>query len=52
MTHFLHKPKLFHTQTLFSAEIQLIMNLTNLFYSFDQRVFKEFLGKKLSARTR
>ncbi|KAL3900530.1 MAG: hypothetical protein SGCHY_001261 [Lobulomycetales sp.] len=52
MEHYLHRPRLLNTQLLYALPARTVSQLINKFYSFDHRVARELLGKKLSHRAR
>ncbi|KNC96512.1 uncharacterized protein SPPG_08101 [Spizellomyces punctatus DAOM BR117] len=52
LEHYLHRPKTLHTQLLFPMPSETKSYLIETYYSFDERVVREFLGKKFSSRVR
>ncbi|KAJ3278743.1 hypothetical protein HK104_002066 [Borealophlyctis nickersoniae] len=49
---YLHAPKTLHSQLLFPLPPETRQYLITTFYSLDERVVREILGKKLSSRSR
>ncbi|KAI9100619.1 acidic fibroblast growth factor binding protein [Phlyctochytrium arcticum] len=52
LEQYLHRPKTLHSQLLFPLTAATKAYLIEKYYSFDERVVREILGKKLSSRTR
>ncbi|KAG0263641.1 hypothetical protein DFQ27_001652 [Actinomortierella ambigua] len=52
MHHYLHHPRHFAGQFMFPLSPEAIRHLITRYYSFDEAVIRELLGKKLSSRTR
>lgn len=52
MEPFLHRPKTLYTQLLFSIPPEIKEFLIHSYYSFDERVIREILGKRLTSRAR
>ena len=49
---FLHRPKTLHSQFPFTLPLESRQFLIHSYYSLDERVIREILGKKLSSRNR
>ncbi len=52
LENYLHQPRVLQTQTLFPLQPETCRFLVHSFYSFDERVVRELVGKKLNSRTR
>ncbi|KAI9146392.1 fibroblast growth factor intracellular binding protein [Paraphysoderma sedebokerense] len=53
MEHFLHRPRSFvNSGFLFPMSLEAKKDLIEQYYSFDEIVMREFLGKKLNSRSR
>ncbi|KAG0263696.1 hypothetical protein BG011_008299 [Mortierella polycephala] len=52
MHHYLHHPRHFAGQFMFPLSQSAKQHLIEMYYSFDESVVREILGKKLNSRTR
>ncbi|KAG0240885.1 hypothetical protein BGX31_001594 [Mortierella sp. GBA43] len=52
MHHYLHNPRYFAGQFMFPLSQSAKQHLIERYYSFDENVIREILGKKLNSRTR
>ncbi|KAK3820300.1 MAG: acidic fibroblast growth factor binding protein [Benniella sp.] len=52
MHHYLHNPRYFAGQFMFPLSQSAKQHLIERYYSFDESVIREILGKKLNSRTR
>ncbi|KAF9428474.1 hypothetical protein BGZ94_002265 [Podila epigama] len=52
MHHYLHHPRHFAGQFMFPLSLSAKQHLIERYYSFDESVIREILGKKLNSRTR
>jgi hypothetical protein len=50
--YFLHHPKMFNTQLIYSIPFTTKQALIQTYYKLDSRVLREFLGKKLNNKLR
>ena len=50
--HYLHRPAYFENQFLFLLPQSVKMRLVHMYYSFDDAVMREILGKKLTSRSK